>query len=199
MAARASRTLPWGGDTHDIWIDPDRRQPHPGDPRRRHVHDHRSRPDLQPRHPAHRPDVPRGRGQRRAVSHLRQHAGRWHHARSQHRAGGRSERAGTGGDAGGARRLWRTRQRRRGTWEHSLGGCESGFTLPDLTDTNIVWASCYGNEVTRYDSRTKMARSVSPWLHTLDSEPNRPSTAATGRRRWPSIRSTTTRSTTAAR
>jgi photosystem II stability/assembly factor-like uncharacterized protein len=53
-----------------------------------------------------------------------------------------------------------------------LGGCESGFTIPDLTDTNIVWASCYGNEVTRYDARTKMARSVSPWLHTLDSAPN---------------------------
>ena len=59
-----------------------------------------------------------------------------------------------------------------GTWEHNLGGCESGFTLPDLTDTNIVWASCYGNEVTRYDARTKLARSVSPWLHTLDSAPN---------------------------
>ena len=30
------------------------------------------------------------------------------------------------------------------TWDHGLGGCESGFTLPDLTDPNIVWASCYG-------------------------------------------------------
>ena len=36
-----------------------------------------------------------------------------------------------------------------------------------------MWASCYGNEVTRYDAKTKMARSVSPWLHTLDSEPNK--------------------------
>jgi photosystem II stability/assembly factor-like uncharacterized protein len=60
-----------------------------------------------------------------------------------------------------------------GPWEHGLGGCESGFTLPDLTDTNIVWSSCYGNEVTRYDSRTKRAHSVSPWIHTLDSEPNK--------------------------
>jgi photosystem II stability/assembly factor-like uncharacterized protein len=58
------------------------------------------------------------------------------------------------------------------TWDHGLGGCESGFTLPDPTDTNIIWASCYGDEVTRYDYSTKMARSVSPWLHTLDSEPN---------------------------
>lgn len=58
------------------------------------------------------------------------------------------------------------------TWDRSLGGCESGFTLPDVTDPNIVWASCYGNQVTRYDHRTKTARSVSPWVHTLDSPPN---------------------------
>ncbi len=57
-------------------------------------------------------------------------------------------------------------------WEYRLGGCESGFTLPDPTDPDIVWASCYGNEVTRYDAKTKEARSVSPWIHTLDSPPN---------------------------
>ena len=60
-----------------------------------------------------------------------------------------------------------------GEWEHNLGGCESGFTLPDVTDTNIVWASCYGNEVTRYDAKSKMARSVSPWLHTSTPSPTR--------------------------
>ena len=60
-----------------------------------------------------------------------------------------------------------------GPWEHGLGGCESGFTLPDLADPNIVWATCYGNEVTRYDARTQRAHSVSPWIHTLDSEPNK--------------------------
>lgn len=57
-------------------------------------------------------------------------------------------------------------------WDHNLGGCESGFTLPDPTDTEIIWASCYGDEVTRYDARLKEARSVSPWIHTLDSPPN---------------------------
>ena len=57
-------------------------------------------------------------------------------------------------------------------WDHGMGGCESGFTLPDPADPNIVWASCYGDEVTRWDARTKLARSVSPWLHTLDSPPN---------------------------
>jgi hypothetical protein len=59
------------------------------------------------------------------------------------------------------------------TWDHGLGDCESGFTLPDLTDPNVVWASCYGNEVTRYDHRDKRARSVSPWIHTLDSPPDK--------------------------
>ena len=58
------------------------------------------------------------------------------------------------------------------TWDHGLGGCESGFTLPDLTNPNIVWASCYGDEVTRYDYTVKRARSVSPWIHTLDSPPD---------------------------
>jgi photosystem II stability/assembly factor-like uncharacterized protein len=58
------------------------------------------------------------------------------------------------------------------TWEHGLGGCESGFTIPDLTDTDIVWATCYGNTVTRWNGKTKIARSVSPWNHTLDSPPN---------------------------
>ena len=56
-------------------------------------------------------------------------------------------------------------------WDHHMGGCESGFTIPDPTDPNIVWATCYGDEVTRWDARTKEARSVSPWLHTIDSAP----------------------------
>ena len=42
-----------------------------------------------------------------------------------------------------------------------------------MNDANIVWASCYGNEVTRYDHRVKRARSVSPWIHTLDSPPDK--------------------------
>ena len=57
-------------------------------------------------------------------------------------------------------------------WERRMGGCESGFTLPDPLDANIVWSSCYANEVTRWDARIKRARSVSPWIHTLDSPPN---------------------------
>lgn len=57
------------------------------------------------------------------------------------------------------------------SWQGGLGGCESGFTLPLHGDPDIVWASCYGNTVTRYDDRIGMARSVAPWIHTLDSPP----------------------------
>jgi photosystem II stability/assembly factor-like uncharacterized protein len=56
-------------------------------------------------------------------------------------------------------------------WDRHMGGCESGFTIPDQADPNIVWATCYGDEVTRWDARAKTARSVSPYLHTLDSPP----------------------------
>jgi hypothetical protein len=57
-------------------------------------------------------------------------------------------------------------------WDRAMGGCESGFTIPDVTDPNIVWATCYGNKVTRWDARYRKGRSVSPWMITLDSPPN---------------------------
>jgi photosystem II stability/assembly factor-like uncharacterized protein len=56
-------------------------------------------------------------------------------------------------------------------WEHELGGCESGFTVPDPVDPNIIWATCYGNKVTRFDARTRTPRSVAPSIITLDSPP----------------------------
>lgn len=57
-------------------------------------------------------------------------------------------------------------------WDRHMGGCESGFTIPDTEDPNIVWATCYGNKVTRWDARYKQAHSLSPWKITLDSPPN---------------------------
>lgn len=57
-------------------------------------------------------------------------------------------------------------------WDRHMGGCESGFTIPDIADPNIVWATCYGDTVTRWDARYKEPHSVSPWKHTLDSPPN---------------------------
>jgi photosystem II stability/assembly factor-like uncharacterized protein len=81
-------------------------------------------------------------------------------------AGGRGGRGGGrgGGGRGGGGGV---------PWDQGIGGCESGFTIPDTSNPDIVWSSCYGSEVTRYDARTGRARSVSPWMHTLDSEPTK--------------------------
>ncbi|HEV2417686.1 MAG TPA: sialidase, partial [Terriglobia bacterium] len=59
-----------------------------------------------------------------------------------------------------------------GRWQEDLGGCESGFTYPDPTDPRIIWSTCYGDEITRLDTRIGYARAVSPWPdHPLDSPP----------------------------
>ncbi|MGH9417051.1 MAG: WD40/YVTN/BNR-like repeat-containing protein [Terriglobales bacterium] len=58
------------------------------------------------------------------------------------------------------------------TYQADIGGCESGFTIPDPTDANIVWATCYGNKLTRFDNREGSAHSVEPSEITLDSPPN---------------------------
>jgi photosystem II stability/assembly factor-like uncharacterized protein len=71
---------------------------------------------------------------------------------------------GRGGRAGG-------RGGAASAWQQGIGGCESGFTLPTPGNPDIIWATCYGNTVTRFDARTGLARSVSPWRHTLDHEP----------------------------
>jgi len=65
--------------------------------------------------------------------------------------------------------------------------------------SNIVWSTCYGNKVTRFDHRTKIARSVAPgMIHTRRAaaglEVSLPLDGAAGDR----IPSTTTTSTTAA-
>ena len=57
-------------------------------------------------------------------------------------------------------------------WEPNIGGCESGFTIPDPSNADIVYGSCYGNKVTRWDARTGTARSIQPWMVTLDAPPN---------------------------
>jgi photosystem II stability/assembly factor-like uncharacterized protein len=57
-------------------------------------------------------------------------------------------------------------------WQEPLGGCESGFIYPDPTDANIIWSTCYGDEISRLDTKVGYPRAVSPWpLHPLDSPP----------------------------
>lgn len=49
-----------------------------------------------------------------------------------------------------------------GAW-HSVGGCESGFSVPDPVDPNIIWSGCYEGILDRYDARTGHSRTVSVW------------------------------------
>ncbi len=163
---KSFRTQPWGGDTHNIWIDPKDGNrilvTHDGGMYMTTDHGRTSNrvtlPIGQIYHVAVDNDVPyriygnmQDDGTMRGPSNV---------VEAGPNVPGMGGRGGFGFGRGG------------GEWEHGLGGCESGFTIPDPTDSNIVWATCYGNEVTRYDARARMARSVSPWLHTLDAAPN---------------------------
>lgn len=56
-------------------------------------------------------------------------------------------------------------------WGGGIGGCESGFVYAVHGNPDTVWTTCYGDEVTRWEAKGG-ARSVAPWVHTLDSEPN---------------------------
>ncbi len=48
----------------------------------------------------------------------------------------------------------------RGDW-YTVGGGETGFTVPDPTDPNVVYAGEYGGYISRFDFRTRQVRNVS--------------------------------------
>ena len=58
----------------------------------------------------------------------------------------------------------------RGLW-HPAGGFESGFAVPDPVDNNIVWSGNYDGMLDRFDLRTKQARPVSVWPESLQGWP----------------------------
>ena len=100
--------------------------------------------DVQQHRAADRPDVPRRHRQPGAVLDLQQPAGRRHDARAEQLAGAGAERAVVSAGAGRrwarrTRRTWRWRRWRGAPeprpWEPGIGGCESGFTLPDLAQS----------------------------------------------------------------
>jgi photosystem II stability/assembly factor-like uncharacterized protein len=43
---------------------------------------------------------------------------------------------------------------------HPVGGGETGFTAPDPTDPDVVYAGEYGGYISRYDHHTRQARSI---------------------------------------
>lgn len=46
---------------------------------------------------------------------------------------------------------------------HGYAGCESGFSVPDPVDADILWTGCYNGDLTRVDLKTGQARNVSVW------------------------------------
>ena len=49
-----------------------------------------------------------------------------------------------------------------GQWGH-VGGCESGFAIPDTVDNNTVWSGCYDGGLEVYDVQTDHSRNVRVW------------------------------------
>jgi photosystem II stability/assembly factor-like uncharacterized protein len=45
----------------------------------------------------------------------------------------------------------------------TVGGGETGFSVPDPKDPNVVYAGEYGGYLSRYDRRTRQSRNVGPW------------------------------------
>jgi photosystem II stability/assembly factor-like uncharacterized protein len=143
------REVPWGGDTHDIWIDPT-------NPDRIVVTDDGGM-NITTVH---------GRG----FNRVRLPIGQMYHVDVDNQIPYFFYT--NMQDDGNMRGPSVAESYGEGDWNHRMGGCESGFTIPDWADPNIVWATCYGNTVTRWDASHKHARSVSPWMHTLDSPPD---------------------------
>jgi photosystem II stability/assembly factor-like uncharacterized protein len=143
------KEVPWGGDTHDIWIDPQ-------NPDRFVITDDGGM-SITTVHGRglHRVKLPIGQMYHVAVDNQIPY---YFYSNMQ--------------DDGNMRGPSVPIDANETGWDHGMGGCESGFTIPDITDPNIVWATCYGNKVTRWDARIKHAHSVSPWIMTLDSPPN---------------------------
>ncbi len=45
----------------------------------------------------------------------------------------------------------------------TVGGCESGFAVPDIVDTGVVWSGCYEGILDRHDMKNGHSRTVSVW------------------------------------
>jgi hypothetical protein len=55
--------------------------------------------------------------------------------------------------------------------QESMPSCESGYTYPEPGNHRFVWGTCYAAHVATFDEINNARRSVSPWWHTLDSDP----------------------------
>ena len=82
-------------------------------------------------------------------------------------AGGGRGRGGRGGGGGRGGRGGAP----EGPPQENMPSCESGYTYPEPNNHRFVWGTCYAAHVATFDEITGLRRSVSPWMHTLDSDP----------------------------
>jgi len=54
---------------------------------------------------------------------------------------------------------------------HTVGGCESGFAIPDTVTNDVVWSGCYDGILDRYRISTGHARRVSVWPNNPEGWP----------------------------
>ena len=81
--------------------------------------------------------------------------------------GGRGGRGGRGGGGGRGGRGGAP----EGPPQEEMPSCESGYTYPEPNNHKFVWGTCYAAHVATFDEASGLRRSVSPWMHTLDSDP----------------------------
>jgi len=53
----------------------------------------------------------------------------------------------------------------------TVGGCETGFAVPDLEDPGVLWSGCYEGILDRHDMKTGHSRTVSVWPDNPESWP----------------------------
>ncbi len=147
-----SRRFPVAGDHHDMWIDP-------GSPQRMIVgHDQGISISTNGGRSWHRPQLP---------------IAQMYHVHTDRRIpynvyGNRQD----GPSMAGPSNTLTGSVIPIGAW-HSVGGCESGFAIPDPEDPHIVWSGCYEGILDRYDARTGHSRNVSVWPDNAEAWPGK--------------------------
>ena len=131
------------GDTHGLWIDPDKPAAHDRRQRRRRHHHHRRRQDLDARSTTSRP-------RSSTTSPPTIVSATTSTARSRTTPPSPSPARTDRGTID------------REDW-YAVGGGETGFVVPYLPDPNIVFAGSYDGLITRYNKATGELQDVNPW------------------------------------
>jgi len=142
-----SALVPWGGDNHDMWIDPKN---------------------------ADRISIANDGGLWISITHGREWAevvlpiAQMYHVEVDNQIpyfvyGNRQDGESYRGPSNSLMGMgWWGGEIPSGMWTF-VSGCECGFAIPDPVDPNIVWGGCYDAGLDRWDLRTRQNRSVRVW------------------------------------